>query len=131
MVYFKDVLEEKNKCQFHQRSSYCFCPRRSRKLKKIQLGHQCLFTFLGSTSIKAVLRMLVKLSPGVNFINIFWTHFSYKNLAPKQWNPKHSSGIFWAKISYEKRTQKRWWNWPLNKLVSQMYCAVSFTLSFY
>ncbi len=30
---------------------------------RIQLGHQCLFMLLGSTSVKAVRRMLMKLSP--------------------------------------------------------------------
>jgi len=31
---------------------------------KIQLSNQCLFTLLGSTSVKAVRRTLMKLSPG-------------------------------------------------------------------
>jgi hypothetical protein len=31
---------------------------------KILLSHKCLFTILGSTSVKAVCRMLMKLSPG-------------------------------------------------------------------
>ena len=34
------------------------------KSAKMQLRHQCLFTLLGSTSVKAVRCMLMKLSPG-------------------------------------------------------------------
>jgi len=62
--------------RFHQRSTYSFCARRSQKRKKIQLSHQCLFTLLGSTSVKAVHRMLMKLSRGVNFINIVHEDFT-------------------------------------------------------
>ncbi len=46
-------------CQFHQQhTTYSFCTR-----KKIQLSHQCLFMLLGSMSVKAVCRTLMKLSP--------------------------------------------------------------------
>ncbi len=46
--------------QFHQRSMYSFYAGRSRKRKKIQLSHKYLFTLLGST----VLRTLMKLTTG-------------------------------------------------------------------
>ncbi len=52
--------------------------RRPQKRKKIQLSHQCLFTLLGSTGIKAVCRTWMKFTPGVNFINILLTYF-YKS----------------------------------------------------
>jgi len=52
------------RCQFHQCFKYSFYSRRSQKCKKIQLGHKYLFTLLGSASIKAVRRMLMKLNPG-------------------------------------------------------------------
>ncbi len=32
---------------------------------KVQLSHQCLFTLLGATSVKAVRRTLMKLSPDI------------------------------------------------------------------
>jgi len=38
---------------------------------RTQSSCQYLFTLLGSTNVKAVHRKLMKLSPGVNFINIF------------------------------------------------------------
>jgi hypothetical protein len=56
--------------QFHQHFTYSFYARRSQKQKKIQLSHKYIFTLLGSLSIKAVRRTLMKLSPGVNFINM-------------------------------------------------------------
>jgi len=36
-----------------------------KSVKKIQLSHKYLFTHSGSASVKAVHRMLVKLSPGI------------------------------------------------------------------
>ncbi len=52
------------RCQFHQYFNYNFYARRSQKRNKIQLSHEYLFTHLGSTSVKAVRRTLMKLSPG-------------------------------------------------------------------
>jgi len=40
-----------------------------KRVKKIQLSHMYLLTLAGSASVKAVRRTLMKLSPGVNFIN--------------------------------------------------------------
>jgi len=37
------------------------------------------FALLGSWLKKAASKMLVKLTPGVNFINILRVHFSYKS----------------------------------------------------
>jgi len=49
---------------------------RSQKRDKIQLSHKYLFTLSGSVSVKAVRRTLMKLSPGVNFINILRAAFT-------------------------------------------------------
>jgi len=50
--------------QSHQHFTYSFYARRSQKCKKIQLSHKYLFTLLGSASVNAVRRTLMKLSPG-------------------------------------------------------------------
>ncbi len=69
-------------CQFHQHFMYNFYARRSQKRKKILLSHQYLFTFTGSASVKAVRRMLMKLSQR-NFslltvwLCIFWRKSEY------------------------------------------------------
>ena len=52
---FEDV-----RAQFHQRSTYSFYACRSQKRKKDTYD---LTVFLGSTSVKAVLRTLMKLTP--------------------------------------------------------------------
>jgi len=44
--------------------------------KKIQLIHQYLFTFLGPASIKVACRTLMKLTSGLNFINVLHTAFT-------------------------------------------------------
>jgi len=55
--------------QFHQRSTYSFYARRSRKRKKID-DFTVFFTLLSSAHVKAALKTLMKLTPGVNFINM-------------------------------------------------------------
>jgi len=57
------LVNGQNRCQFHQRFTQSFYTRRSRKCKKIQLSHQYLFTLSGIARVKAVSRMLMKLSP--------------------------------------------------------------------
>jgi len=53
------------RCQFHQRSMYSLYARRSQKRKKILTNDLTVFfPLLGSTSVKAVRRTLMKLSPG-------------------------------------------------------------------
>ncbi len=42
---------------------------------RTQSSCQYLFTLLGSTMVKALHRMLMKSTPGGNFINILHTHF--------------------------------------------------------
>jgi len=56
---------------------YSFNARRSQKRKKIQLSHKYLFTVLGSACVKTVYRTLMKLSPGVNFINVLQAAFTH------------------------------------------------------
>jgi len=59
--------------QFHQHSMSSFYTRRSRKRKKDwQLNLTVFFTHLGSAGVKAPRRMLMKLTPGINFINVLW-----------------------------------------------------------
>ncbi len=57
-------MYHQTRCQFHQSFTRSFYTCRSQKRKKIQLSHQYLFTLSGSTSVKAVRRTLMKLSPG-------------------------------------------------------------------
>ncbi len=49
--------------------------RRGQKRKK-DSEVVILFTLLGTTRVKAVLRTLMKLSPGVDFINVIRTAFT-------------------------------------------------------
>jgi len=44
--------------------------------KKRQSSHQCLFARLGSACAKAARKMLVKLTPGVNFTNVLCAAFT-------------------------------------------------------
>jgi len=70
--------ENEYRRQFHQQFTYNFYARRSKKRKKIQLSHKYLSTLSGSASVKAEHRMLMKLSPGVNFINVKCANFTYE-----------------------------------------------------
>jgi len=45
------------------------------KSVKRQSNHQYRYTLLGSASIKAARKMLVKVTPGVNFTNVFRAAF--------------------------------------------------------
>ncbi len=74
LTFLGDVRDElacfgTTRAQFHQHSIYSFYPRRSQKHKKTH-DSAVFFSLLGSTSTKAVRRMLMKLTPGVNFIDI-------------------------------------------------------------
>jgi len=56
---------------------------------------------------KAASKMLVKLTPVVNFINVLRAHFLYKILAPKNYKAKRFSFvIFGAKIWAKKALVK-------------------------
>jgi len=47
------------------------------KIPKAQkLSHQWLFALLGSARVKALSKILMKLTPGVNFINVLHTAFT-------------------------------------------------------
>jgi len=61
--------------QFHQHIYTQIYARRSRKRKKTDVL-TVFFTLLGSARIKAVGRMLMKSTQGINFINILWTAFA-------------------------------------------------------
>jgi len=45
-----------------------------------QLHLDCLLSRLGSSRLKAARKMLVKLTPAVNFINVLCANFSYEYL---------------------------------------------------
>ncbi len=60
------------RCQFHQCSSSRLYAGKSQKLKVVNL-----FVLSGSACAKAVSKTLMKLTPGVNFINIKCMNFSY------------------------------------------------------
>jgi len=64
------------RCKFHKHFRHSFYARSiSQKCKKIQLSHQNLFMLSGSALVKAVPRMFMKFSPGVNFTNMFTQSF--------------------------------------------------------
>jgi len=88
MIYSKETM-----AQFHQHSTYSFYARRSQKHKKID-NLTVFLTLLGSVSIKAVRRTLMKLSPcrktlsegsKRKFVRKFWTKsvFFWTN---RRWN---------------------------------------------
>ncbi len=65
---------------------------------------------LGSTCIAAVCRTLMKLSLGVNFINILRAHFIYEILAPKITKLWFGFEIFWRQNIGKNAPAKCWWN---------------------
>jgi len=73
-------------CVFVSISSTIYKQLFSAQIPKAQKRHSqvvSLFALSGSAHIKAACRMLIKLTPVVDFINIFRVHFLYKMLAPK------------------------------------------------
>jgi len=50
------------------------------KVQKIQSSHQHFFALLGSVHVKSALKILIKLTTGVNFTNILQTAFNYKRV---------------------------------------------------
>ncbi len=53
-------------------------------------------------------KVLMKYSPGVNFINILCARFLYEILAPKPKRKKKKD------VRTKKALKKRWWNWHLD-----------------
>jgi hypothetical protein len=105
------------RCQFHQCSTSSFCARRDPKSVRTQSSHQYLFTLLGSTSVKAVRRTLMKLSPGVNFINILRAAFapvdpeSIKRLSGSMSvKAVHRTLMKLSPDRFIDREQKGWWD---------------------
>ena len=76
------------------------------KRVRIQSGCQYLFTILGSTGAKAARRMLMKLTLGVNFINIFEQFLHQYSCAKKLQSQTASTKIFQHKIIGAKAAQK-------------------------
>jgi len=75
-----------------------------------------LFILLGSHAKKAAHKMLVKLTAGINFINVLRTNFLYEC---------HFSTYFLAlsKICTKNTRVKRWWNWPQVSISSNLFMA--------
>ncbi len=48
--------------------------------QKRQSSQQCHLALLGPTGVKAVHRVLMKLTPGVHFTNILWAAFTHSDL---------------------------------------------------
>jgi len=67
------------RCQFHQRSTYNFYARGAQKRKMTMLTWLSIFARLGSTSVKAVRRMLIKLSFRFQFQQHFTQAFLLKS----------------------------------------------------
>jgi len=68
-LFLNTVLKNYIWGQFHQHSTSSFTradPKSTKRLDELTV----FFALLGSVSAKAVHRMLVKLTPGLNFINI-------------------------------------------------------------
>ncbi len=95
------------------------------KSVRIQSSCQCLFTLLGSTSVKAVCGILMKLSPGVNFINICMCSFNARS--SKRKNSIKLSVSFYALGSTCVKAVPR----MLMKLSPGVNCINIFTCSFY
>jgi hypothetical protein len=89
---------QSSRCHFHQRFTYSVFAHGSWKCAKIQLSHQYLFTLSGSVRVKAVHRTLMKLSPGVNVINVLRATFG--PVDPKSvkryWQLDWILTLFWA-----------------------------------
>jgi len=90
--------------QFHQHSTYSFYPRRSQKRKKILMTDWVL-THSGSTRAKAVRRTFMKLTPGLNFINVLRT-------ASTLTDPKSVERYFWLNCIF-----LRFWDLQAQKLM--------------
>jgi len=58
---------------------------------------------LGSSHIKASRKMLVKLTPGLNFINVLRTAFTHVDPECKK-NPVKSIVSFGAFVTYERKS---------------------------
>ena len=76
--------------QFHQHSTSSFYARRSRKCKKL-LDLTVFFALLGSSSVKAACRMLMKLTPGFYLTNILLAAFALADPASAKKTVKSSS----------------------------------------
>jgi len=61
--------------RFHQHFTRSFYMQRSQKRNKDWWLH-CIFELLGSVWVKAAHKMLVKSTPGLNFINVLLTAFT-------------------------------------------------------
>ena len=75
-INYESLPCQHTKCQFHQCCTSSFCACRSRKRKNTVKSSVYFYAF-GIYKRKTVCRMLMKLSPGVNFINILHEAFTF------------------------------------------------------
>jgi len=99
-------LTENTENRFHQCSTSRFCACESAK-KTDNLT--VFFAFLGSVNVKATCKMLMKLTPEINFINILRTLFLLIFCA-KNFKPKTQLCNFWHQNLGAKCVLKCWWN---------------------
>jgi len=129
------VVEIDNRCQFHLRSKCSFYAHRSRKQKKTA-KLSVFFALLGSSSVKAACRTLMKFTPKVNFTNMFTRSFyAYRSQKHKKTDNLTAFLCFWTlhaqklhvKCWLNWRLVKCWWNWlqksEPNRPLSLVHCC--------
>jgi len=104
-------------CQFHQHFTHAFCANIF--VPKIFKPKTQLCHFLGRNfGPKHTCKMLLKLTPGVNFINILHTNFSYK---------RRFGCFFYVHVTKEKLLKQRLYKKivrrMLMKLTSDEFCG--------
>jgi len=111
---FTSCLWQSIRCQFQQRSMSSFYACRSQKCKKILTTWLSSYALVSYRCKELHVNMLMKSTPGVNFINVLWAAFtlvdpkSVKKIDDFLWL---SFLRFWAPRAL-KLWQERWWNWP-------------------
>ena len=95
------VLSSHNRCQFHQRSTSSFYPRRSQKRKKDSQVKQLLCAFGISARVKSERKMLAKLTT----VRMHYSRNPSLSNGIRNWTPiKNSPTNFWSHF-------KRWCYW--------------------
>jgi hypothetical protein len=85
----------------------CANPKSAKRLSSCQ----CLFALFGSVFVKADCKMFLKSTPGVNFINIFCTLFSYECRFGSFFSTYVHKKSCQNDIPTKKASEKHWWNW--------------------
>jgi len=91
-----------------------FYASRSQK-RKIQSSLKYLFTLLGSACIKALSKMLVKSTPGVNFINIQWAACAWADPKSAKRQSSCQSFVHFWDLHAQKLHVELLWNCHLER----------------